>query len=67
MRKVSHEIDKLAKAERVVYREGSMCAVAMRDGDASPGSMDRIACKRPTSGTGRAGRVHQASIDGGGA
>ena len=38
MRKVSRENDKVAKAERVVYRAGSMCAVVVRDGDASPGS-----------------------------
>ena len=65
MRKVSHEIDKLAKAERVVYREGSMCTAVMQGGDASPGSQDRIACKKPPLGTGRSGRVRQADSDGG--
>ena len=37
VRVVSHEIDKLAKAQRVPYREGSMCAADVQGGDASPG------------------------------
>jgi len=45
MRKVSHERNKVAKAERVVLREGNMCAVGMRDGDASPGSRTASSAK----------------------
>ena len=38
MQEVSLEMLNVAKAEWVPDHEGSMCAVAMRDGDASPGS-----------------------------
>ena len=35
---LSLEMWKIAKAECVPSHEGSTCAIAMRDGDASPGS-----------------------------
>ena len=38
MQEVSLEMLNVAKAEWVPVHEGSTCAVAMRDGDASPGS-----------------------------
>ena len=45
---LSLEMWKIAKAERVPSLEGSMCAIAMRDGVASPGSkaVSRMESKR---------------------